>query len=233
LGTTISPYLFFWQSSLETEEIETRPREQPLKEAPRQSAEQFERIRLDTWVGIGAAAVVSFFIIVAAAATLNAHGLKDVDTLQQAARALQPIAGKVGMVLFAVGVIGTGLLAVPALSGSAAYAVGEALGLPTGMHRKPARAKGFYAVLAIATAVGLIMSFPTVEHATHLSPVKALFWASVLNGIAAAPIMVMVMLMARSRKVLGESLRLSPWHQTIGWIATAIMALATVMIFIE
>jgi NRAMP (natural resistance-associated macrophage protein)-like metal ion transporter len=151
LGTTISPYLFFWQASMETEEIRANVDEEALKKAPEQATKQFDRIRLDTYVGMGFSNLVAFFIIVAAAATLNVHGVKNVETSAQAAEALRPFAGKAAFFLFAFGIIGTGLLAVPVLAGSAAYAVGEALQLPTGMDRKPLAAKGFYAVLTLST----------------------------------------------------------------------------------
>lgn len=231
LGTTISPYLFFWQASLETEEIRNHSDEESLKKAPQQAAVQFERIRLDTYVGMGFSNLVAFFIIVAAAATLNAHGVRNVETSAQAAEALRPIAGKAAFLLFAVGIIGTGLLAVPVLAGSAAYAVGEAFKWPTGMDRKPLAAKGFYGVLTLATLLGLAINFPVVQKLTHLTPIRALFWSAVINGVVAVPIMVLVMLMARNKKVMGQFHRTSKPLQVVGWIATVAMATAAVLMF--
>ncbi len=230
-GTTISPYLFFWQASLETEEIRNCPDEKSLKKAPEQARKQFERIRLDTYVGMTFSNLVAFFIIVAAAATLHAHGLKDVETSAQAAEALRPIAGRAAFLLFAVGIIGTGLLAVPVLAGSAAYAVGEALRWPTGMDRKPLAAKGFYGVITMATLLGLAINFPQVQRFTHLTPIKALFWSAVINGVAAVPVMVIVMLMSRNKKVTGQFNKISKPLQLFGWIATAVMATAAVLMF--
>jgi len=230
-GTTISPYLFFWQASLEKEEIHKNAAEQPVKHAPEQAKAQFDRIRLDTYVGMGFSNVVAFFIIVAAAATLNAHGIKDVETSAQAAEALRPIAGKAAFILFSFGIIGTGLLAVPVLAGSAAYAAGEAFRLPTGMDQKPLQAKGFYSVLTLSTLLGLAINFPAVQHITHLTPIKALFWSAVVNGVAAVPIMVILMLMIRNQKVMGEFKDTSPWLHVMGWLATAVMAVAAILMF--
>jgi len=232
LGTTISPYLFFWQASLETEEIKSHSDEHSLKKAPEQASTQFDRIRLDTYVGMGFSNVVAFFIIIAAAATLNAHGIKDVETSAQAAEALRPIAGKSAFILFALGIIGTGLLAVPVLAGSAAYAVGEAFKWPTGMDRQPLAARGFYGVLTVSTLLGLAINFPSVQRITHLTPIRALFWSAVINGVAAVPIMVIVMLMAGNRKVMGKFERTSKPLQMMGWIATAVMAAAAALMFV-
>jgi NRAMP (natural resistance-associated macrophage protein)-like metal ion transporter len=230
-GTTISPYLFFWQASLEKEEIHKNAAEQPVKHAPEQAKAQFDRIRLDTYVGMGFSNIVAFFIIVAAAATLNAHGIKDVETSAQAAEALRPIAGKAAFILFSFGIIGTGLLAVPVLAGSAAYAAGEAFRLPTGMDQKPLQAKGFYSVLTLSTLLGLAINFPAVQRVTHLTPIKALFWSAVVNGVAAVPIMVILMLMIRNQKVMGEFKDTSPWLHVMGWLATAVMAVAAILMF--
>jgi Mn2+/Fe2+ NRAMP family transporter len=230
-GTTISPYLFFWQASLETEEIRSHSHEEALKKAPEQAPKQFDRIRFDTYVGMSFSNLIAFFIMVAAAATLNAHGIKDVETSAQAAEALRPIAGKSAFILFALGIVGTGLLAVPVLAGSAAYAVGEAFKWPTGMDQKPMAAKGFYAVLTISTLLGLAINFPWVQHMTHLTPIKALFWAAVINGVAAVPIMVIIMFMIRNPKVMRQFQRTSKLLQVMGWIATAVMAAAAILMF--
>jgi len=232
LGTTISPYLFFWQASMETEEIKSHAQEKSLRMAPEQASGQFKRIRFDTYIGMAFSNIVSFFIIVAAATTLNVHGVKSIDTSAQAAEALRPLAGNAAFVLFAAGIIGTGLLAVPVLAGSAAYAVGEAFAWRTGMDRAPRAAKGFYGVLTIAMVLGLLINFPQVQKLTHLSPIKALFWSAVINGVVAVPIMVVVMLMAQNRKVLGQFEHTGKPLQIMGWLATAVMAAGAVMIFV-
>jgi NRAMP (natural resistance-associated macrophage protein)-like metal ion transporter len=232
LGTTISPYLFFWQASQETEEIKLSPDEQALKHAPEQAREQFGRIRFDTYFGMAVSNLVAFFIILSAAVTLHAHGVTDIETSEQAAQALKPLAGPLTFTLFAVGIIGTGLLAVPVLAGSAAYAVGEALQWPTGLDRKPLDAKGFYAVLTVATLLGLAINFPAVQHHTHLSPVKALFWSAVVNGVVAVPIMVVMMLMVQNKKIMGQFTRVSKTLRIMGWAATAVMAAAAVGMFL-
>jgi NRAMP (natural resistance-associated macrophage protein)-like metal ion transporter len=232
LGTTISPYLFFWQASQETEEIRSNADEQSLKNAPGQARAQFGRIRLDTYVGMAFSNLVAFFIILSSAVTLHAHGITEIQTSSQAAEALRPLAGRLTFILFAVGIIGTGLLAVPVLAGSAAYAVGEALKWPTGLDRKPLEAKGFYCVLTAATLLGLAINFPAVQRHTHLSPIKALFWAAVVNGVVAVPIMVVMMLMCHNKKVMGQFTRISRPLRVMGWLATAVMALATAGMFL-
>ena len=232
LGTTISPYLFFWQASQETEEIRSKPDEEALKRAPEQARQQLSRIRLDTYIGMAFSNIVAYFIIVSAAATLHAKGITDIDTSAQAAEALRPIAGPLAFTVFALGIIGTGFLAVPVLAGSAAYAVGEALKWPTGLDRKPLAAKGFYAVLSIATLLGLAINFPIVQKFIHLTPIKALFWAAVINGVVAVPIMVVMMLMCHNKKLLGPFTRISRTLRAFGWIATAVMAASAVGLFL-
>jgi NRAMP (natural resistance-associated macrophage protein)-like metal ion transporter len=231
LGTTISPYLFFWQASQETEEIRSKPDEEALKRAPEQAREQFSRIRIDTYIGMAFSNGVAFFIMLAAAATLHAKGVTNIDTSAQAAEALRPIAGRLAAAVFSIGIIGTGLLAVPVLGGSAAYAVGEALKWPTGLDRKPLDAKGFYGVLSIATLLGLAINFPVVQRFIHLTPIKALFWAAVINGVVAVPIMVVMMLMCHNKKLLGPFTRISRTLRFFGWVATAVMAAATAGLF--
>jgi NRAMP (natural resistance-associated macrophage protein)-like metal ion transporter len=228
LGTTISPYLFFWQASLETEEIKAKADEEPLKKAPQQARIQFRRIRLDTYFGMLLSNAVAFFIILAAAATLHVQGIKDVQTSSQAAEALRPLAGRFAFVLFALGIVGTGLLAVPVLAGSAAYAVGEALKWPTGLNRKALEAKGFYVVVAGSTLLGLAINFPIIQKHTHLTPIKALFWSAVINGLVAVPIMVILMLMISNRKVVGQFASMSRTMKAVGWLATFVMAAAAI-----
>ena len=230
IGTTISPYLFFWQAAMETEEIRARPADEPLKadlkEKPRRVRAHLNRIRWDTYVGMTFANVISYCIILTAAATLYAHGVTDVQSSREAAEALRPFAGRFAMIIFAAGIIGTGLLAVPVLAGSAAYAVGEALKWPTGLDRKPLEAKGFYGVLAAATLVGLTINF------TRLDPIKALVWSAVINGIVSVPVMFIMMHMAGSKKVMGPFSRVSKVLRLLGWLATVVMAAATVGLFL-
>jgi NRAMP (natural resistance-associated macrophage protein)-like metal ion transporter len=232
LGTTISPYLFFWQASQETEEIRGHSDEQALAREPTQARVQFGRIRFDTVIGMFLSNTVAFFIILAAAATLHAHGITDVQTADQAAEALRPLAGRFAFTLFALGIIGTGLLAVPVLAGSAAYAMGEALKWRTGLDRKPLEAKGFYAVLTAATLIGLAINFPEVQRLIHVTPMKALFICAIINGVAAVPIMVVVMLMVSNGKVMGR-FKLPPGMlRNIGWAATLVMLLASTGMFL-
>ena len=193
-GTTISPYLFFWQASAEVEDEREDPAAEPLLTAPGQAPRQLARIRLDTLVGMAASNLVALFIMLTTAATLHAHGVTDIQTSADAAKALQPIAGEFAFVIFALGIIGTGLLAVPVLAGSAAFALGEALRWRVGLAEKPGRAPAFYWAIAAAVAVGALLNF------SPLDPVKALFWSAVVNGVAAVPIMVMIMHMASRRR---------------------------------
>ncbi len=224
LGTTISPYLFFWQASQEVEEVQTKPEEEPLFRAPEQAPEQLSRIKLDTFTGMAFSNIVAFFIILTAAVSLHARGQINIESAQQAAEALRPIAGNFAFLLFSIGIIGTGLLAVPVLAGSAAYAVGEALKWPTGLERKPLQAKGFYTILAVATLIGLGLNF------TPINPIKALFWSAVINGVVAPPIMIMMMLLITNRQVMGQFIA-SRRLRLLGWAATAVMTIAVIGLF--
>ena len=224
LGTTISPYLFFWQASAEVEEVEANDREKPLKEAPRQAPKQIQRIQIDTYLGMAFSNVVAFFIILTVAATLHSQGKTEIQTAAQAAEALRPVAGRFAFLLFSLGIIGTGMLALPVLAGSAAYAVGEALRWPVGLERKAREAKGFYGVLAFATAIALGLDF------TGIDPIKALFWTAVINGIISCPIMAVMMHMTSNTKVMGKFV-LSRRLQITGWIATGVMVLGAVGLF--
>jgi Mn2+/Fe2+ NRAMP family transporter len=225
LGTTISPYLLFWQSAEEVEQMKSAPGEEALKKAPQQAPEQFQRIRIDTYFGMAMSNLIAYFIILTTAVTLHAHGKTDIGTAAQAAEALRPIAGAFASLLFSLGVVGTGLLALPILGGSAAYAVGEALRWPVGLERKAMQAKAFYGVLAVATLIGLALNFIKVD------PIKALVWAAIINGIAAAPVMCFMMLLASRRTVMGK-LSLPAYLKILGWAATAIMAIAAVGMFL-
>ncbi len=214
-GTTISPYLFFWQAGQEVEE-QHRRHIKPLHISPRRAGAELRRIRTDTLVGMGFSHLTALFIIVATAATLNANGVTDITSAAQAAEALRPIAGEFAFALFAIGIIGTGLLAVPILAGSAAYAVSETFGWVEGLNRKPREAKAFYAVIALATAGGLALNFIGID------PMRALYWAAVVNGLLAPPLMVVTMLIARNRAVMGE-LVLGRGLAFGGWLSTAVM----------
>ncbi|HEX2863705.1 MAG TPA: Nramp family divalent metal transporter [Deinococcales bacterium] len=224
LGTTISPYLFFWQASMEVEETQAAPDEEPLKKAPEQAPEQIHRIKVDTYFGMAVSNVIAFFIILTAAATLHARGITQIDSAATAAKALQPVAGALASGLFTVGIVGTGLLALPVLAGSGAYALGELLRWPVGLERKPLAARGFYSVIAVSTLGGLALNFSPID------PIQALYWSAVINGVVAAPVMAMLMLVANNPKVMGR-FTLSPRLKAFGWLATAVMLAAAVALF--
>jgi NRAMP (natural resistance-associated macrophage protein)-like metal ion transporter len=223
LGTTISPYLFFWQASQEAEDVRTAPARQILKRAPHQGEGALNRIHLDTLVGMGFSNFIALAIMITAA-TLHANNVSDIQTSAQAAQALRPIAGSLAETIFALGVIGTALLSVPVLAGSAAYAVGEARKWPTGLARQPMEAKAFYAVICIATIVGMIMNL------TPIDPIRALYWSAVINGVIAVPVMGLMMWLAAAPKVMGEFV-VAGWVKALGWAATAVMALAVAAMF--
>jgi NRAMP (natural resistance-associated macrophage protein)-like metal ion transporter len=224
LGTTISPYLFFWQANIEVEEEREDPAAKPLKKQPEDAPKELQRISIDTVLGMAVSNLVALFIVWSTAATLHAHGVTDIKTSADAAQALKPIAGRFAFAIFALGIIGTGILALPVLAGSAAFAVGEVFGWPVGLARKPKKAKGFYGTIALATLVGALLNF------TPLDPVKALFWSAVINGVVAVPVMVLIMLIATQRRVMGEFIlpQILKWG---GWLATAAMAAAAVGMF--
>jgi NRAMP (natural resistance-associated macrophage protein)-like metal ion transporter len=219
LGTTISPYLFFWQSSQEVEDTKAEPRRRPLKRAPSQAPDAYSRIGVDTFVGMGFSNAIALAIMVTAAATLNVAGVTTVQTAADAARALKPLAGPFAEALFALGIVGTGLLAVPVLAGSAAYAVGEAFRWPTGLARAPKEAKAFYGTIAAATLAGVVLNLSPID------PIQALYWSAVVNGVVAVPIMAVMMLMASNPKVMGQFTIGQPL-KAFGWLSTAVMALA-------
>ena len=220
-GTTISPYMFFWQASQEVEELDACAEEHALRDAPQQASAQLHRIGVDTYVGMGASNLVGFFIVLTTAATLHAHGVHDIQSAAQTAEALKPVAGPFAFALFALGVVGTGLLAVPVLAGSAAYAVGETMQWRTGLERKPARARGFYAVIAVATLAGTAMNF------VHVNPIKALFWTAVINGVIAVPMLAAIMVLASRRSAMGR-FAISGGLRAMGWLTTAAMAACVV-----
>ena len=223
LGTTISPYLFFWQSSLEVEDG-LRRGVRPLRLTPDLAAPQFRRIRADTVVGMGVSNLIAICIIYATAATLHQSGVTDIQTSSQAAEALRPIAGNLTFFIFAAGIIGTGLLAVPVLAGSGAFALSEALSWQGGLERRLLQAKAFYATIAVSTIAGVGLNFTT------LNPVKALYWSAVVNGVLAAPVMAAVMLVAGNGRIMGR-LTLSKPLLVAGWLATTIMLAASIGFF--
>jgi NRAMP (natural resistance-associated macrophage protein)-like metal ion transporter len=220
LGTTISPYLFFWQAAQEVEDTKAEPFDQPLHKAPGQGPDALARIKLDTLVGMGFSNLVALAILVTAAATLHQAGITEVDSAAQAAQALQPLAGHAAAIVFSIGIIGTGLLSIPVLAGSAAYALGEARGWPVGLARKPLHAKAFYGAIALATLLG------AAANVFELNPVKALVWSAVLNGIVAVPVMALLMLLTTSAKVMGQ-FKISGVWTVLGWTGTAVMGVAS------
>jgi Mn2+/Fe2+ NRAMP family transporter len=222
LGTTISPYLFFWQASEEAEEVRAAPNESALKRKPHQAFVQFRRIAFDTRVGMAVSNLVAFFIILTAAVTIHADGAgNEIHTAADAAKALEPVAGHFAFFLFAAGIIGTGLLAIPVLAGAAAYGVAEAFRWRASLDSKPGQAPKFYFVIAAATVIGLGMNF------VGLNPIRALYWSAIVNGIAAAPLMAMLMLMSANRAIVRE-FTLPLYLRVIGWAATAVMFLASI-----
>jgi Mn2+/Fe2+ NRAMP family transporter len=220
-GTTISPYLFFWQSSQEVEDIHEKPEREPLVEAPEQATAAEQRIRLDTLVGMALSNLVALSIMVTTAATLHIHGVTDIASSAQAAAALRPIAGSLAELVFALGIVGTGLLAVPVLAGSAAYAAGEALKWPTGLARQFREARAFYVTIIVATLMGVALVFTPIE------PMRALFWSAVINGVVAVPVMLLMMRIASQVQIMGV-MAISGPLKLFGWAATVAMALAVV-----
>lgn len=224
-GTTISPYLFFWQASQEVEDQRAAAGEEPLITAPEQARSQLQRIKIDTYIGMGFSNLVAFFIMLTAAATLHLHAITDIQTSAQAAQALRPLAGDFAFALFSAGIVGTGLLAVPILAGSAAYAVAEAFKWRIGLGLKLLQARGFYTIVIIATILGVALNFTPVD------PIKALFWCAVINGVVAVPIMVVMMLMAVRADIMGPFV-ITRRLAVLGWLATAVMAIVVVAMLV-
>jgi NRAMP (natural resistance-associated macrophage protein)-like metal ion transporter len=220
-GTTISPYLFFWQASQEVEELNADPAAGALAHAPEGAEDHLQRIKVDTYLGMAFSNIVAFCIILGTAATLNVAGVTNIETSAQAAEALRPLAGEFSFVLFALGIIGTGMIAVPVLAGSAAYAVAEAFEWKRGLDLKLLEAREFYAIIALATLGGVALDF------SPINPIQALFWAAVINGVIAVPIMVVMMLLADDAKVMG-SFVVTRRLKALGWLATGTMAAAVV-----
>jgi NRAMP (natural resistance-associated macrophage protein)-like metal ion transporter len=219
LGTTISPYLLFWQSSQEVEEIEQDPRAEPLVNAPSQAKRELRRIRLDTFVGMAVSNLVALAIMTSTAATLHAAGKTEVASAADVAEALRPLAGDFAFFIFSLGIIGTGLLSLPVLAGSAAYAFGEAQGWKCGLENKPWEAVGFYSVISVSVLLGLGIGFSSID------PIQALFWSAVVNGFVAVPIMAGMMIVASRRDQMGR-FTVSMRVRVFGWAATTAMAVA-------
>jgi NRAMP (natural resistance-associated macrophage protein)-like metal ion transporter len=221
LGTTISPYLFFWQASQEVEEMNQGKLSRPLRELSKGGDPELDRIRIDTTVGMIFSNVIAFFIILTTAAVLNAHGVTNINSATQAAEALRPLAGDATFLLFALGIIGTGMLAIPVLAGSAAYGVSEAFGWRATLEAKAPDAVGFYTIIAAATVIGFGLGF------TGIDAIHMLVWSAVLNGIVAVPIMAMMMVIVANAGLMGR-FRAKSWLIALGWIGTGLMALAVV-----
>ena len=219
LGTTISPYLCFWQASQEVEDTRRVTERRPLIKAPEQGPDELERIRLDTYIGMAFSNLVALSIIITTGATLHAAGVTNIESSTQAADALRPVAGPLAFTVFTLGILGTGLLAVPVLAGSAAYALAEARRWPNGLARKPHSAKAFYATIALATMLGALINF------SPINPIKALYWTAVINGVVAVPVMAIMMMMTADPKIMGDFV-VRGLLRAIGWIATGVMAAA-------
>jgi Mn2+/Fe2+ NRAMP family transporter len=223
-GTTISPYLFFWQTAEEIEDMELK--QQPdLRHMTRPAARhQLRRMSIDTFTGMAISDIIAFFIILTTAVTLNRTGVTDIQTSAQAADALRPIAGEFAFLLFSLGIIGTGFLAVPVLAGSTGYAVAEAFGLPKGLEKKPGEAKTFYGVIIAAMLIALSSIWMPID------PIKMLFWSAVINGVVSVPILAAMMMVARSRHQMGSYVA-NPWQRILGWSAAVVMLLAVIGMF--
>lgn len=224
-GTTLSPYLFFWQASQEVEELRADEGRVALRSAPTAVARSvFRRIRTDTYIGMGFSNVIALFVVVTAAVTLHRAGVTNIETSAQAAEALRPIAGDLAFALFSMGIIGTGLLAIPVLAGSAAYAMAGCFRWRSSLELAPRAAPAFYGIVAASTLTGVVMNL------LPLDPIRALFWSAVVNGVVAVPMMVVMMLLASTRKVMGEHTLPLP-TRLLGWVATAVMAAAACVMF--
>jgi NRAMP (natural resistance-associated macrophage protein)-like metal ion transporter len=219
LGTTISPYLFFWQASQEVEEMHQGKIDRPLRELRRENHPDLERIKVDTSIGMGLSNVIAFFIILITATVLHKNGVTNINSATEAAEALRPLAGNFAFLLFALGIIGTGMLAIPVLAGSAAYGVSEVFGWRATLEANPDEATGFYTIIAAATVIGFGLGF------TGIDAIHMLVWSAVLNGIVAVPIMVMMMVIVSNTRLMGR-FRARSWLIGLGWIGTATMALA-------
>jgi NRAMP (natural resistance-associated macrophage protein)-like metal ion transporter len=224
-GTTISPYLFFWQASQEVEDLRADKNAHALKHAPREARADYTRIKLDTYIGMGFSNLVAFFIMLTTAVTLNMHGITEIQSSAQAATALRPIAGNFAFMLFALGIIGTGLLAIPVLAGSAAYAMSGTFKWKSSLEDEPAVAPRFYGIIVVATLAGVGLVFAPID------PIKALYWSAVINGVISIPIMAVMMLMASRADIMGR-LVIRRRLKVLGWLCTAVMATAVAAMFL-
>jgi NRAMP (natural resistance-associated macrophage protein)-like metal ion transporter len=220
-GTTISPYLFFWQASQEVEEMQVGKTQRPLRDLRRGGGREIDRIRIDTIVGMFFSNLIAFFIIVTTAAVLHAQGLTNITSATQAANALRPLAGEFTFVLFALGIVGTGMLAIPVLAGSAAYGAAEVMGWPATLEARAPDAIGFYLIIAAATAIGFALGF------TGIGSITMLIWSAVLNGIVAVPIMAIMMVIVTNPALMGR-FEAKPWLVALGWVGTLLMGLAVI-----
>lgn len=226
LGTTISPYLFFWQASQEVEEMKRVPHKRPLNTLTRGGDNEMRRMKIDTTVGMIFSNSVAYFIMLTTAATLNTHGITNIDTAADAAQALRPIAGDLAFALFSIGIIGTGLLAIPVLAGSAAYAVAELYEWPSSLEARFPRAIGFYSIIAAATVIGFGLTF------TPINPIRMLIWSAVINGVIAVPIMIIMMLIVSHEGAMGR-FRAKRRLMIAGWGATVLMGATVVAMLVS
>lgn len=224
-GTTISPYLLFWQSSQEFEEIDNSEDEKPLRRDPTEAKSELKRIRIDTFAGMAVSIIVAIAIIISTAATLHATGKTEVGSAAEVAEALKPLTGDFAFLIFSLGIIGTGLLSLPVLAGSVAYAFGEAQGWECGLANKPWEAIGFYGVIGLAFLIGAGIAISPSD------PIAALFWSAVVNGIVAVPIMAAMMIVAGRRDEMGK-FTIGFATRLFGWVATLAMAAAAIAMFV-
>jgi Mn2+/Fe2+ NRAMP family transporter len=224
-GTTISPYLFFWQASEEVEDMQAAPAAAPLRQNPRAAGTELRRIRWDTWSGMFYSDLTAFFIILATGVTLHAAGITEIETAAQAASALRPLAGNFAYLLFALGIIGVGLIGVPVLAGSSAYALAEAMNWSWGLERRATDARAFYGVIAVSVLLGLLIQY------SPISPMRALFWSAIINGVVAVPLMVVIILLVSDKSVMGKFTASRPII-ILGWIAALVMGAAAIRMFI-
>jgi NRAMP (natural resistance-associated macrophage protein)-like metal ion transporter len=223
LGTTISPYLFFWQAQEEVENEREDRHAHALIRAPAEAPSELRRIRIDTYIGMAISNLIALFIMVTTAATLNIHGITDIQTSAQAAEALRAVAGPLTFTVFSAGIIGTGLLTIPVLAGSAAFAVGELGAWRVGLARKPRMAIKFYGVIVLATALGASLNF------IGINPIKALYWSAVINGVVAVPMMFMIMRLSTDSRIMGP-FAIHGYLRLMGWVGTMVMAIASIML---
>ena len=227
LGTTISPYLFFWQTDEEVEEEIAAHKISAIGVGkPRITKSDLRNVRLDTIVGMFFSNLAMFFIIATAASTLGAHGITSINTATDAAQALRPLAGEFAFLIFTLGILGTGLLAVPILAGSASYAVAEAFGWSSGLNKKFSEAHGFYGVITLATLVGLLVNL------LGIPPFTMLYYTAILNGMIAPPLLVLILLISNNKKIMGKYVN-GPLSNILGWMITAIMAVAGIAVLVS